>query len=73
MDYIEWANEYLETANRFNDRIISLKERKKSTDNFIAKLNIDYNIGQFRLHRDECIRIANMLFKKAEKSKEQDV
>ncbi len=73
MNYTEWANDYLKTANRFNDRIISLKERKKHTDNFIDKLNIDYNINQFRLRRDECIRIANMLFKRAEKSKEQDV
>jgi len=73
MNYTEWANDYLETANRFNDRIISLKERKKHTDNFIDKLNIDYNINQFRLRRDECIRIANMLFKRTEKSKEQDV
>lgn len=73
MNYTEWANDYLETANRFNDRIISLKERKKHTDDFIDKLNIDYNINQFRLRRDECIRIANMLFKRVEKSKEQDV
>jgi hypothetical protein len=73
MNYTEWANDYLETANRFNDRIISLKERKKHTDNFIDKLNIDYNVNQFRLRRDECIRTANMLFKMAEKSKEQDV
>ena len=73
MNYTEWANDYLKTANRFNDRIINLKERKKHTDNYINELNIDYNINQFRLRRDECIRIANMLFKRAEKSKEQDV
>ena len=73
MNYAEWANDYLKTANRFNDWIISLKERKKHTNNLIDKLNIDYNISQFRLRRDECIRTANMLFKMAEKSKEQDV
>lgn len=71
MNYIEWANDYLKTANRFNDRIISLKESKKHTDNFIDKLNIDYNINQFRLRRDECIRTANALFKRAERDKEQ--
>lgn len=73
MNYTEWANDYLKAVNRFNDRIISLKERKEHTDNFIDKLNIDYNINQFRLCRDECIRTANMLFKMAEKNKEQDV
>lgn len=73
MNYAEWANDYLKTANRFNDRIISLKERKKRTNNFIDELNIDYNINQFKLRRDECIRTANILFKMAEKSKEQDV
>lgn len=44
MNYTEWANDYLETANRFNDRIISLKERKKHTDNFIDKLIISTNL-----------------------------
>ena len=73
MDYRNWANDYLKTADILNDRIIRLKERKKHTDNFIDKLNIDYNINQFRLRRDECIRTAKALFKRAEKDKEQDV
>ena len=66
MNYTEWANEYLETAERFNDMIIRLKDRRKRTDDFIAKLNMDYNISRYRLSSDECIKTAQSLFKKAE-------
>lgn len=70
MNYTEWANEYLETAEMFNDMIIRLKDKRKHTDNFIAKLNMDYNISHYRLSRDECIKTAQSLFKKAEEQGE---
>lgn len=73
MDYINWANEYIESANKINDRIINLIERKKHNDNFIDEINIDYNIGLFLSMRDECMRTAKVLLKMAEKNKGQDV
>lgn len=70
MNYTEWANEYLETAERFDDMIIRLTDRRKHTDDFIAKLNMDYNISRYRLSRDECMKTAQYLFKKAEEQGE---
>lgn len=70
MNYTEWANEYLETAERFDDMIIRLIDRRKHTDDFIAKLNMDYKINRYCLFRDECIKTAQYLFKKAEKQGE---
>lgn len=73
MNYTEWANDYLKTVDMLNDRIASLQKRKRHTNDLIAKLNIDHNINHFIYYRNECMRIANELFKRAEKNKEQDV
>ena len=73
MDYIKWADEYIESANKINDRIINLIERKKHNDNFIDEINIDYQIRRFCSIRDECMESAKALLKMAEKKKGQDV
>lgn len=64
MNYIKWANDYLKTANRFNDRIISLKERKKHTNNFIDKLNIR------NLQREESVGLGVKKLRMKTKQKE---
>lgn len=73
MNYTEWANDYLKTVDMLNDRIASLQKRKRHTNDLITKLNIDHNINHFIYYRNECMRIAHELFKRAEKNEEQDV
>lgn len=64
MNYLDWANEYLEAANKLNNMIVNLKNRRKHTNNIIERLIIDNKIAQFCSCRDECIRTANALRQK---------
>ena len=64
MNYLDWANEYLEIVNILNNMITNLKNRRKHTNNIIEKLIIDNKITQFCSCRDECIRTTNALKQK---------
>ena len=66
MNYIEWANDYLETANKCDDIINRLIKSKKHINNPIEKLSIDNKISQFYSYHEECIRTAKALFEIAE-------
>lgn len=64
MNYLDWANEYLEVVNKLDNTITNLKNRRKHTNNILEKLIIDNDIKQFCSCRDECIRTANALRQK---------
>ena len=66
MDYHNWANDYIETANKCDNVINRLINKKKHTSDSIKKLSIDNKISQFYSYREECIRTAKALFKIAE-------
>jgi len=66
MNYLDWANEYLEIVNILNNKITNLKNRRKHTNNNIEKLIIDNKITQFCSCRDECIITANALKRKSQ-------
>lgn len=66
MNYIEWANNYLETANKCDDIINRLIISKKHINDPIEKLSIDNKISQFYSYREECMKTAKVLFEIAE-------
>ena len=60
MNYLEWSNEYTETAEKLNEIIIRLKnQRKKSGPS--KKKELDQKISQYRICYGECMQTAALL------------
>lgn len=63
MNYFEWSQEYLDTAEKLNEVIVRLKaERKKSS--LSQKKELDSKITQYRACYNECMQTANLLMQR---------
>lgn len=60
MNYIEWSQEYTDTADSLMAVIDRLKAQKESAD-LAGKKELDIKIAQYRSYYNECIAIANHL------------
>lgn len=60
MNYLEWSEEYIETAEKLNEVIIRLKnERKRSSPS--KRKELDQKISQYRACYGECMQTASLL------------
>lgn len=60
MNYLEWSEEYTETAEKLNEVIIRLKnERKRSSPS--QKKELDRKLSQYRACFAECMQTADLL------------
>jgi hypothetical protein len=60
MNYIEWSNEYYDTAMRMNDVINKLKNNRKGAS-LSEKKELDSKIIQYKAYFNECMSISNHL------------
>ncbi len=60
MNYIEWSQEYYNTAEKLNEVITKLKSQRKQAT-ISEKKELDSKIAQYKLYYDECLGISNLL------------
>lgn len=63
MNYLEWSQEYYDTAEKLGEIIDRLKEQRKRTSP-AKKKEIDIKLSQYRTCYGECIRTADLLRKR---------
>ena len=60
MNYLEWSEEYTETAEKLNEVIIRLKnQRKRSCPS--KKKELDQKISHYKICYGECMQTADLL------------
>lgn len=60
MNYFEWSQEYISTAEEFSLVIEKLKNVRKNAT-ISEKKELDMKIARYRQYYNECISIANHL------------
>lgn len=60
MNYLEWSEEYTETAEKLNEVIIRLKNQRKKSGPSKRK-ELDQKISQYRACYGECMQTASLL------------
>ncbi len=60
MNYLNWSQEYLDTADRMQEVIDKLKARRQSVSKTERK-ELEDRICKYRGYRGECLRIAAIL------------
>ena len=60
MNYLNWSQEYLDTADRMQEVIDKLKARRQSASKTERK-ELEDRICKYRGYRGECLRIAAIL------------
>ena len=60
MNYLEWSQEYYDTAEQLDEVIRRLKTERKSSS-LSQKKELDAKIAQFKIYYGECIQTANLL------------
>jgi hypothetical protein len=60
MNYLNWSNEYYDTANKLLQVIKELKD-SRITVKPSEKKDLDLKITQYKIYHAECLQIANHL------------
>ena len=65
MNYYEWSQEYVQSANQLGNFIHKLKEQRKSAS-VSQKKELDDKIAYYRTCYHECMDTANLLMQRYE-------
>lgn len=60
MNYLEWSQEYIDTAEKLNEVITRLKAQKKRSS-LSERKELDQKLAQYRASYGECMQIADLL------------
>lgn len=63
MNYLEWSQEYLDTAEKLSAVIIELKAQRKKAP-LSKKKEIDARLAQYRACYGECMQTADHLMQR---------
>lgn len=63
MNYLEWSQEYVDTAEKLGEIILKLRKQRRNSS-LSRKKEIDAKLRQYRTCYGECMEIANHLKKR---------